>query len=59
MLAIAMETYCRNELTESEALQIIKQAMPITEAQVPQLLQELYGSILRHTANGFAFQMRS
>ena len=59
MLAVAMETYCRNELTESEALQIIKQAMPITEAQAPQLLHELYGSILRRTANGFAFQMRS
>ena len=59
MLAVAMETYCRNELTESEALQIITQAMPITDTQAPQLLQELYGSILRRTANGFAFQMRS
>lgn len=59
MLAVAMETYCRNELTESEALQIIKQAMPITDAQARQLSQELYGSILRRTANGIAFQMRS
>ena len=59
MLAVAMETYCRNELTESEALQIIKQAMPITDAQAPELLQELYASILRRTANGFGFQMRS
>jgi hypothetical protein len=59
MLAIAMETYNRNELTEDEALQIIRQAMPITEAEAPLLLQELYGSILRRTSNGFAFQMRS
>ena len=59
MLAVAMETYCRNELSEEEALQIIKQSMPIAEAEAPILLQELYGSILRRTTNGFAFQMRS
>jgi hypothetical protein len=59
MLAVAMETYCRNELSEDEALQIIKQSMPIAEAEAPILLKELYGSILRRTTNGFAFQMRS
>ncbi|MGA2814226.1 MAG: hypothetical protein ABSG16_22740, partial [Candidatus Acidiferrum sp.] len=59
MLAVAMETYCRNELSEDEALQVIKQSMPIAEAEAPTLLQELYGSILRRTTNGFAFQMRS
>src|SRR5262249_40102203 len=43
----------------SEVLQIIKQAMRISDPQAAQLLQELYGSILRRTTNGFAFQMRS
>jgi hypothetical protein len=59
MLAIAMETYCRNELTEHQALQVIRQAMLITEASAKELLLELYGSILRRTPNGLVFQMRS
>jgi hypothetical protein len=59
MLAVAMETYCRNELTEEEALRIIKQSMSISHSGAEEILRELYGSIIRPTANGFAFQMRS
>ena len=59
MLAVAMETYCRNELTEEEALRIIKQSMSISDGGAEEILRELYGSIIRPTANGFAFQMRS
>lgn len=59
MLAVAAETYSRNELTEAEALRIIQQAMRITEEGAQQMLNELHASILRRTANGFAFQMRS
>ncbi len=59
MLAVAAETYSRNELTEAEALRVIQQAMRITEEGARQMLDELHASILRRTVNGFAFQMRS
>src|SRR6266566_1668664 len=59
MLAVAFETYCRNELTEIEALHVIKQAMRISDDGAQQMLDELHASILRRTTNGFAFQMRS
>jgi hypothetical protein len=59
MLAVALETYCRNELAEGEVLQVIKQAMRITDDEARQMLTELDASILRRTANGFAFQLRS
>jgi hypothetical protein len=59
MLAIASETYCRNELAGDEALRVIKEAMRITDEGARQMLDELHASILRRTVNGFAFQMRS
>jgi hypothetical protein len=59
MLGVALETYSRNELTEEEALRVIKQAMQISDAEAHRLLDELYASILKRTANGLAFQMRS
>lgn len=59
MLGVACETYCRNELTEAEALRVIQQSMRITEQGARQMLDELHASILRRTVNGFAFQMRS
>jgi len=59
MLAVAFETYCRNELTEAEALLVIKQAMRITDKGAREMLNELHASILRRTMNGFAFQLRS
>jgi hypothetical protein len=59
MLGVACETYCRNELTETEALRVIQESMQITEQGARQMLDELHASILRSTVNGFAFQMRS
>lgn len=59
MLGMALETYSRNELTEDEALGAMKQAMRISDAEALALLDELYASILKRTANGLAFQMRS
>jgi len=59
MLAVACETYCRNELSEAEALLVIEQAMRITNEEASDVLNELRASILTRTANGFAFQMRS
>jgi hypothetical protein len=59
MLGIALETYSRNELTEEEALRVIKQSMRIADREASTLLDELYASILKRTANGLAFQMRS
>jgi hypothetical protein len=59
MLAVASETYSRNELTEDEALRVIQEAMRITDEGARQMLGELHASILRRTVNGFAFQMRS
>lgn len=59
MLAIALETYSRNELTEEEAFRVIKQATRLSDEQARALLGELYASILRRTTNGITFQMRS
>jgi hypothetical protein len=59
MLAVALEVYSRNELTEEEALRVIRACMRISETEAHELLDELYGSILKRTGNGLAFQMRS
>lgn len=59
MLGVAMETYSRNELTEPEAMRVIREAMRITEEEARTLLNELYASILKRTANGFSFQLAS
>src|SRR5262249_8168333 len=59
MLGVACETYCRNELTETEALQVLLEAIEIPESQAREILDELSHSILIRTSNGIAFQMRS
>jgi len=59
MLGVAMEVYSRNELTEEEALQIVKESMRVSDEEARAVLGELYGSILKRTANGLAFQARS
>jgi hypothetical protein len=59
MLGVALETYSRNELTEDEAFQIIREAMRIPDAEAHALLEELYASIIRRTTNGLGFQLRS
>ena len=59
MLGVAMETYSRNELTEEEALRVIRDAMRLTEQQARELLNELYASILKRTGNGLSFQLAS
>jgi hypothetical protein len=59
MLAVAMETYSRNELTEQEALRVVREAMRISEQESLELLNELYGSILKRTGNGLGFQLAS
>jgi hypothetical protein len=59
MLGVACETYCRNELTEAEALQVLLEAIEISESQAREILDELSHSILIRTSNGIAFQMRS
>lgn len=59
MLGVAMEVYSRSELTEDEALQIIKESMQVSDEDARAVLGELYGSILKRTVNGLAFQARS
>lgn len=59
MLALANETYARNELTTNEALQVLSAAMDESEQQARTILDELFQSILVDTANGLAFHMRS
>ncbi len=59
LLAVAMETFARNELTETEALAVIQQSMRISNQEAQEILQELSNSILSRTINGVAFQMRS
>jgi hypothetical protein len=58
-IAVAMETYARNELSEEEALAIIKQSMNLPGEQAERILNELYCSILKRTKNGLAFQLAS
>ena len=59
MLGVAMETYCRNELTEEEALRVIRESMHVTVEQSGAILDELYASILKRTGNGLTFQLAS
>jgi hypothetical protein len=59
MLGVAMETYSRNELTEEEALRVIREAVRLTEQQARELLDELYASILKRTGNGLSFLLAS
>ena len=47
-IAVAMETYARNELSEAEALAIIKQSMNLPVDQAERILNELYCSILKN-----------
>jgi hypothetical protein len=58
-IAVAMETYARNELSESEALAVIKQSMKVQDGEAQRILNELYCSILKRTKNGLAFQLAS
>ena len=59
IVAIAMETYSRNELTEEETIRVITGAWGASPSEAQAILAELYASVLRRTANGLAFQMRS
>jgi len=59
MLGVAMETYCRNELTQEEALRVIRESMRVTMEQSRAILDELYASILKRTGNGLSFQLAS
>jgi hypothetical protein len=59
MLAVAMETAARNELSVEEAIQLLRTATTATADQAAALLDELTHSILIRTPNGIAFQMRS
>jgi hypothetical protein len=59
MIAVTMEIYARNELSQDEALRVIREAMHISAQDAVELLNELDKSILKRTTNGLAFQMRS
>ena len=59
MLAITMETYCRNELTLDQAKQVLMVSMSMDEATASVFLGELSHSILIRTKEGIAFQARS
>lgn len=59
-LAVAMEIYARNELTEDEAIQVIRQSIHgVTVADARDLLNTLYSMILKRTEGGLAFQLAS
>lgn len=59
MLAIAMETYSRNELTVEEATSVLTNAMAISEEKAQTILSELDQSILLRTSTGIGFQLAS
>jgi hypothetical protein len=59
MLAVAMETAARNELSIPEAVRLLQAATPVAADDAEALLDELTHSILIRTPSGIAFQMRS
>ena len=59
MIAIAMETCSRNELTLEEATRVLTSAMAIPEERAKTILRELDKSILLRTSTGISFQLAS
>ena len=59
MLAVAMESASRNELTIQEAVQLLQSATRLAAPASEALLDELTHSILVRTGSGVSFQMRS
>jgi len=59
MLAVAMEAACRNDLSRTEAVLVLKRALHLTAGEAEALLLELTASILVLNGDRIAFQMRS
>lgn len=59
-LAVAMEVYARNELTEEEAVLVIRQSIHgISAEDARRLLDTLYTTILKKVEGGLSFQLAS
>jgi hypothetical protein len=59
-MAVAMEIHAHNELTEEEAAQVIRQSIRgMSQTEALTLLDTLYGTILKRTQGGLAFQLAS
>ena len=56
MLAVAMEVAARNQLTNDDAIAVLRRALRIDAAAARTLLDELTLSVLVHTPNGYTFQ---
>jgi hypothetical protein len=59
MLAVAMEVAARNQLTNEDAIAVLRRALRIDAAAARTLLDELTLSVLVHTPNGYTFQLHS
>jgi hypothetical protein len=59
MLAIAMEVAARNQLTDEEAVAVLRRALRIDAAVAATLLDELTQSVLVRTPTGYTFQLHS
>ena len=59
MIAVAMETCSRNELTPEQATRVLMGAMAISEDRAQTLLSALDRSILLRTSTGISFQLAS
>ena len=59
MLAIAMEVAARNQLTDDEAVAVLRRALRIDVAAARMLLDELTQSLLVRTSTGYTFQLHS
>ena len=59
MLAVALETWCRNEISVEDARRVLREASQLSDQEADNILNELLTSILVHTSNGIAFQTRS
>ena len=59
MIAVAMETCSRNELTPEQATRVLMGAMAISEDRAQTILSALDRSILLRTSTGISFQLAS
>ena len=59
MLAVAMEVAARNQLTDADAIAVLRRALRIEDATARTLLDELTLSVLVRTPNGYTFQLHS
>jgi hypothetical protein len=59
MLAVAMQTSGRVELSNDDALQLLERSMPISRSDAQRILEVLHHSIVRASEGGISFLLNS